>query len=131
MSARSAEALARKAEAQRKRRACRPGYGHRTTAAREADRQAFLAVLDVRAGRSWRLEAACRDADPAVFCEPDHGESQDARRERVAQAKDVCRACPVRLQCLAGALAGGDTHTIRGGMTPAERRMAAQRAAAA
>jgi len=131
MSARTPEARARKAEAQRERRTRRPGYGHRTSAAREADRQAFLAVLDVPAGRSWRLEAACRDADPAPFGEPDHGESPDARRERVAQAKAICRECPVRVQCLAGALAAGDTHTVRGGMTPAERRTAAQRAAAA
>ena len=61
----------------------------------------------------WPSQGACRGEDPdALFVQ---GAAQQ-------QAKVVCRACPVRSECLAHAL---DTHTefgVWGGMTERERR---------
>jgi len=67
-------------------------------------------------GRWWH-RAACLGADPGVFF-------ADPRTAplRTAEAMAFCAACPVRPECLADALAAGDAHGIRGGMTAAERR---------
>lgn len=40
----------------------------------------------------------------------------------VEEAKAVCAVCGVRSECLADALATGDTHAVRGGYTAIERR---------
>lgn len=61
----------------------------------------------------WRVQAACRGADLAVFF-PAPGESPDA-------AAAVCRACPVRATCLDEALRLKDVYGFRGGMTGEER----------
>jgi WhiB family redox-sensing transcriptional regulator len=62
----------------------------------------------------WRDRAACKDEDPDLF-----HPSSPAQAEA---AKLVCRRCPVRSECLDNALAEGDEHAIRGGLTRAERR---------
>jgi WhiB family transcriptional regulator, redox-sensing transcriptional regulator len=49
-------------------------------------------------GRDWIAQAACRDADPAVFTVP-------ADDVEVAQALATCARCPVARTCLATALA--------------------------
>ena len=48
----------------------------------------------------------------------DLGEAFDAV---VAEAKAVCRACPVRAECLEAALQRHETHGIWGGATERER----------
>ena len=45
----------------------------------------------------WTVDAACADADPAVFF-IDHGRP-------AAPAKAICAGCPVRAECLDFALA--------------------------
>lgn len=64
--------------------------------------------------RSWQQEGACRGMDPAHFF-PERGMS-------TAEAKQVCADCPVRPQCLAAALEGGERFGIWGGCSERERR---------
>ncbi|HYT24906.1 MAG TPA: WhiB family transcriptional regulator [Actinomycetota bacterium] len=69
--------------------------------------------------RDWRLDAACRDADPELFF-PDQGQLP-----QVAAAKEVCAGCAVRQPCLDTALHGplrrDDQHGIFAGTTAHDR----------
>jgi WhiB family redox-sensing transcriptional regulator len=62
----------------------------------------------------WRADALCAQTDPEVFF-PERGGSP-------AAAKAVCRVCPVRVSCLAFALAAGEVFGVWGGLTARERR---------
>ncbi len=62
----------------------------------------------------WRLGAACRDLDTAVF----FPESEDG----AAVAKAVCAACPVRGACLEFALVTRQDDGVWGGLDENERR---------
>ena len=53
-------------------------------------------------------------ADTAIFF-PESGDP-------VGPAKAICRACPVREQCLADALERGEVHGVWGGLSAKERR---------
>lgn len=67
----------------------------------------------------WRHRAVCRDEDPELFfpaSEIGPGAVQ------VAEAKAVCRRCPVSAECLSWAVESGQDYGLWGGMTPAERR---------
>ena len=66
---------------------------------------------------TWRRQAACRGADPALF-HPDD-ESDDAA---VDAARDVCEGCAVRQPCLEYALSAREPDGIWGGLTAKERR---------
>lgn len=74
---------------------------------------------------NWMLQAACRGTDPELFTPAGW---DGPALVQIAEAKTVCRGCPVAVECLAEAFAAGDVDTIRGGTTPAERRKARQRA---
>lgn len=74
----------------------------------------------------WRLRAACRDADAALFYAPD-GELGPRRRAREAQAKAICAGCPVIRQCAAYAIRCGERYGIWGGMSERERAALALR----
>ena len=63
---------------------------------------------------SWRKDAACRDTDPDLFF-PERGAS-------TREAKEVCRGCVVRENCLEYALANGEKFGIWGGLSERERR---------
>jgi WhiB family transcriptional regulator, redox-sensing transcriptional regulator len=61
----------------------------------------------------WTLRAACRTSAPdALFIS---GAAQH-------RAKSVCRACPVRTECLADALDNRVEFGVWGGLTERERR---------
>ena len=61
----------------------------------------------------WNTRAACRTVDPdALFV-------QGAEQNR---AKQVCRGCQVRTECLADALDNRVEFGVWGGMTERERR---------
>ena len=62
----------------------------------------------------WQDSAACIGADTAIFF-PESGDP-------VGSAKALCRACPVREQCLADALERGEVHGVWGGLSAKERR---------
>jgi len=66
----------------------------------------------------WRHRAICRDEDPELFFPV--GTSGHALL-KIAEAKAVCRRCPVVAECLAHALNAGEDHGIWGGMTADER----------
>ena len=62
----------------------------------------------------WQVEAACRGVDPDLFY-PAQGES-------AAEAKAVCRECPVTAECLDYALETRQRFGIWGGKSESERR---------
>ncbi|MCV7361142.1 WhiB family transcriptional regulator [Mycolicibacterium neworleansense] len=72
------------------------------------------------ASLDWRSRGSCRDADPTVFYGPDR-ERAAARRRRVAQAKAICQACPVKRACLRQSLRLAERHGVWGGLTADER----------
>ena len=65
-------------------------------------------------GRGWQDEANCLGVDPDLFF-PERGAS-------TREAKEVCRGCVVRLDCLEYALVNGEKFGIWGGMSERERR---------
>jgi WhiB family transcriptional regulator, redox-sensing transcriptional regulator len=69
---------------------------------------------------AWRLRAACRDIDSAVFFSPD-GERGPARAAREARAKVICARCPVIRQCAAHAIRYGERYGVWGGLSERER----------
>ena len=74
-------------------------------------------VLDDRDGtngRNWQDEANCLGVDPDLFF-PERGAS-------TREAKEVCRGCVVRLDCLEYALVNGEKFGIWGGLSERERR---------
>ena len=64
--------------------------------------------------RRWQEEANCLGVDPDLFF-PERGAS-------TREAKEVCRGCVVRLECLEYALQNGEKFGIWGGMSERERR---------
>ncbi|GAA1508258.1 hypothetical protein GCM10009827_023100 [Dactylosporangium maewongense] len=68
----------------------------------------------------WQRLGLCRGRDSAQFFHPD-GERGASRGRREAAAKNVCRACPVRAQCAAQALATREPYGVWGGFSEGER----------
>jgi WhiB family redox-sensing transcriptional regulator len=64
--------------------------------------------------RSWHDQANCLGVDPDLFF-PERGAS-------TREAKEVCRGCVVREECLEYALSNGEKFGIWGGMSERERR---------
>ena len=64
--------------------------------------------------RGWQDEANCLGVDPDLFF-PERGAS-------TREAKEVCRGCVVRLDCLEFALVNGEKFGIWGGLSERERR---------
>lgn len=69
---------------------------------------------------NWREDIACRDADPDLFFPIS---ATGAALRQMEEAKRICRACPVQIQCLAWALENGVADGVWGGTTPDERRI--------
>jgi WhiB family redox-sensing transcriptional regulator len=68
----------------------------------------------------WRLRAICADGpDPELFFPV--GTSGPALLQ-IAEAKTVCRRCPVVTECLTWALETGQDAGVWGGMSEDERR---------
>ncbi|HEV2362121.1 MAG TPA: WhiB family transcriptional regulator [Acidimicrobiales bacterium] len=64
--------------------------------------------------RGWQSRANCMGVDPELFF-PERGSS-------TREAKEVCRGCVVREDCLEYALANSEKFGIWGGMSERERR---------
>ena len=64
--------------------------------------------------QSWQASANCLGVDPDLFF-PERGAS-------TREAKEVCRGCIVRDECLEYALLNGEKFGIWGGMSERERR---------
>src|SRR5438128_2477225 len=71
--------------------------------------------------KSWQDFANCLGVDPDLFF-PERGAS-------TREAKEVCRGCVVREDCLEYALANGEKFGIWGGMSERERRRIRRRRA--
>lgn len=67
----------------------------------------------------WRLDAACRDLDTAIFF-PDTDDEADL-------AKAVCASCPVREACLNFALVTRQDDGVWGGLDENERKRVRRR----
>ena len=67
----------------------------------------------------FRHRAICRDEDPELFFPV--GTSGPALLQ-IAEAKTVCRRCPVVDECLTWALETGQDAGVWGGMSEDERR---------
>ena len=70
-------------------------------------------LLD-RVDRGWQSRANCLGVDPELFF-PERGTS-------TREAKEVCRGCVAREDCLEYALDNGEKFGIWGGMSERERR---------
>ena len=75
---------------------------------------------------SWRLRAACRQVDSAVFFPPD-GERHAQRDARETRAKAICASCPVLRQCAVYAIRYGERYGVWGGLSEREREALALR----
>lgn len=73
----------------------------------------FEALIDEE-GPAWKVRANCMGVDPELFF-PERGSS-------TREAKEVCRGCVVREDCLEFAIANGEKFGIWGGMSERERR---------
>jgi WhiB family transcriptional regulator, redox-sensing transcriptional regulator len=71
-------------------------------------------ATDAPLDKSWQDLANCLGVDPDLFF-PERGAS-------TREAKEVCRGCVVRDECLEYALANGEKFGIWGGMSERERR---------
>ncbi|HXZ82755.1 MAG TPA: WhiB family transcriptional regulator [Acidimicrobiales bacterium] len=71
-------------------------------------------VLIGQSPRAWQARANCMGVDPELFF-PERGSS-------TREAKEVCRGCVVRIDCLEFAIANSEKFGIWGGMSERERR---------
>lgn len=65
-------------------------------------------------GTSWQERALCAQTDPEAFFPEKGGSTREAKR--------VCSACDVRVECLEYALANDERFGIWGGLSERERR---------
>ena len=63
---------------------------------------------------TWQDEALCAETDPEAFFPEKGGSTREAKR--------VCRACEVRIECLEYALSHDERFGIWGGFSERERR---------
>jgi WhiB family redox-sensing transcriptional regulator len=77
----------------------------------------------VNARPDWHWDAACA-GQPAWLFYPERGES-------TKEAKEICRSCRARQECLTYALDNGEKFGIWGGTTERERRRLRRTIAAA
>ena len=67
-------------------------------------------------GEPWTAKAECAGTSAKVFFPPDYSPVH------VRLAKQICKTCEVREECLEYALLNKEPEGIWGGLTPYERR---------
>lgn len=75
---------------------------------------ALIQLAKLGPSEPWQDEANCLGVDPDLFF-PEQGAS-------TREAKDVCRGCVVRKDCLEYALANGEKFGIWGGLSEKQRK---------
>ena len=70
--------------------------------------------MTAEASSAWVAQAACAGMDAELFF-PDQGQS-------AAEAKAVCRGCPVRFECREHAMRNGERFGVWGGLSERDRR---------
>lgn len=83
------------------------------------DDQKIVLDENLSAEDDWRKRAACKDEDPELFFPVG---TSGAALWQIAEAKTVCRRCPVASKCLSWALEVGEDNGVFGGMSEDERR---------
>lgn len=88
---------------------------HEATSPADEEQLSALLLAEVAADtrRSWSARGNCARTDPELFFPPRDGDA--------AEARTTCRACLVRLQCLAYAVVADEPYGIWGGLDPRER----------
>ena len=91
-------------------------YGAYSEAVKDYEDMGLMNVLHTfdDEDRSWQDEANCLGVDPDLFF-PERGAS-------TREAKEVCRGCVVREECLEYALLNRIEHGVWGGASERERR---------
>lgn len=79
-----------------------------------------------QADQRWRAQAACQRLPTELFFPIGHGPGAQAQTRL---AKEICKACPVRPQCLDYALAANARYGVFGGLEEDERREVRRRRA--
>jgi WhiB family redox-sensing transcriptional regulator len=69
----------------------------------------------------WMVDAACVEVGPGLFYPRGEGGFNE-----YDEARKVCGACPVQVDCLEYALEVDDRHGMWGGLTPNERAKVAK-----
>ncbi len=87
-------------------------------------------VIANRGEEVWQTKAACRGPHAIVFFPPSHAERKEERIARERAAKEICRPCPVRQDCLDYAIRIREAHGIWGGLSEAERKQIIDRESA-
>ena len=64
--------------------------------------------------QDWRAHGLCSRTNPDLWFSPGALEHKEAKR--------ICRACPVRMDCLQYAMETPVDHGVWGGLTERERR---------
>ena len=75
-----------------------------------------------RAEETWQVRAACRGPQATVFFPPPQFERKDEKLERERRAKEICKSCSVRKECLEYAVKIREPHGIWGGLNEVERK---------
>lgn len=88
-------------------------------------RTSYAPSADQPVNRNWRMEGECKE-DPELFFP--NGATGLALLQ-IAEAKGVCRRCPVMETCLQWALESGQEYGVWGGTDEDERRRMKRRAA--
>ncbi len=73
-------------------------------------------------GWQWQQFGACSGLGEARFFHPENERGAE-RERREAGAKQVCRLCPVVVQCREHALLVGEPYGVWGGLGEGERRV--------
>lgn len=82
----------------------------------------FSPLASLETALPWEDRAACRDRDATLFFGPNRFEPKQERLAREAAAKDVCRSCSVKADCLSYASAAGEMFGVWGGLSETDRR---------
>jgi WhiB family redox-sensing transcriptional regulator len=85
----------------------------KTAGGEESDMEIVNVMMGME-DRGWQSRSNCMGVDPDLFF-PERGAS-------TREAKEVCRGCVVREDCLEFALDNGEKFGIWGGMSERERR---------
>ncbi len=75
---------------------------------------------------AWHESAACRFEDRDLFFPPEQERGRYVGF-REAAAKQICRSCPVRGECLGYALAADERYGVWGGLSAEERERVRRR----
>jgi WhiB family transcriptional regulator, redox-sensing transcriptional regulator len=72
---------------------------------------------------NWTTSAACHGHDPEIwFPAPKCGTPSKESRALEAEAKRICRQCPVQPDCLRWAVTNAEPYGVYGGLNETERK---------